>query len=163
MLEKSVSLHIRVAPEEVNLWHLPLRDRGLGAWIALALPLVAGLVIAWRFEQWWAGVIVAVIGYAACWRTWLPTQITLGSTGIKERCLGWERRISWTAIRSYEVRRHGLLLLPDDRLTRAAPLRGLYLHWGRHKAEVLAAVEYYLQTWAGSAPQSTHEMPRLQV
>lgn len=163
MLEKSVSLHIRVAPEEITLWHWPLRDRRLGAWIALAVPLIAGLFIAWRFDQWWAGVIVGLIGYATIWRTWLPVQITLGSTGIKERRLGFERRISWTAIQSYEVRRHGVLLFPDERLTRVAPLRGLYLHWGNHRAEVLEVVEYYLQAWAGSAPPSTHAMQRLSV
>ncbi|WP_425617668.1 hypothetical protein NA78x_001351 [Anatilimnocola sp. NA78] len=161
MREQSVSLHIRVAPEEVTLWHFPLRDRGLGAWLAMLVPLLAGLLVAWRFDQWWAGVLVGLVGYAAIWRNWLPVQISLGATGIKERCLGFERRIGWTAIRSYEVRRFGLLLLPDDRLTRVAPLRGLYLHWGRQKGEVLAVVEYYLQAWAGAAPPSTHIMQRL--
>lgn len=163
MLEKSVALHIRVAPEELTFWHWPLRDRGWGAWLALLAPIAAGLLVAWRFEQWWAGVLVGLVGFAALWRTWLPSQYTLGSTGIKERCLGFERRIGWTAIRSYEIRRHGVLLLPDDRLTPAAPLRGLYLHWGPHRNEVLAIVEYYLQAWAGSAPPSTQQMPRLTV
>lgn len=163
MLEKSVSLHIRVAPEEITLWQWPLRDRGLGAWLAMAAPLLAGLLIAWRFEQWWAGVPVGVIGYIALWRNWLPVQVTLNATGIQERCLGFERRINWTAIRSYEIRRHGVLLFPDERLTRVAPLRGLYLHWGRHREEVLEVVEYYLQAWAGSAPPSTHAMQRLVV
>jgi hypothetical protein len=162
MLEKSVSLHIRVAPEELTFWHLPLRERGLDAWLALAMPLLAGLVIAWRFE-WWAGVIVGLIAYAAIWRTWLPSQFTLGATGIKERCLGIERQIGWTAIRSYEIRRHGILLFPDERLTRVSPLRGLYLHWGPHKDEVLDIVEYYLQAWASAAPPSTQQMPRLTV
>lgn len=163
MLEKSVSLHIRVAPEELTFRHWPLRDRGLGAWLALIVPLAAGLVIAWRFEQWWAGVLVGLVGYAVSWRTWLPSQITFGSTGITERCLGLERRIGWTAIRSFEIRRHGILLYPDERLTRAAPLRGLYLHWGPHKEEVLDVVEYYLQAWANTAPPSTQQMPRLTV
>ena len=163
MLDKTGSLHIRVAPEELNFWHWPLRDRGLGAWLAMGVPLLAGLFIAWRFEQWWAGVIVGVIVYAVIWRNWLPTQVTMSATGIRERCLGFERRINWTAIRAYEVRRHGLLLLPDERLTRVAPLRGLYLHWGSHKDEVLEVVEYYLQAWAGSAPPSTHAMQRLVV
>jgi hypothetical protein len=161
MLDRSGSLHIRIAPEEVQLTVWPLRDRGLGAWVALVLPLVAGLLVAWRFEQWWAGVIVGLIGYAAVWRAWLPVQVTLGATGINERCLGWERKINWTAIRTYEVRRHGVLLYPDERLARVAPLRGLYLHWGSRKDDVLDVVEYYLQTWAGSAPPSTHAMPRL--
>lgn len=161
MREHSVSLHIRVAPEEVTLWHLPLRDRGLGAWVAMLVPLLTGLLIAWRFDQWWAGVLVGLVGYAALWRNWLPVQVSLGATGIKERCLGIERRIGWTAIRSYEIRRHGLLLFPDDRLTRVAPLRGLYLHWGNQKDEMLAVVEYYLQAWAGAAPPSTHVMTRL--
>lgn len=161
MLEKSVSLHIRVAPEELTYWHWPLRDRGLGAWLAMVVPLVAGVVVSWWFGKWWAGVAVGVVGYAVLWRTWLPCQLTFGSAGITERCLGMERRIVWTAIRSYEVRRHGILLYPDERLTRAAPLRGLYLHWGPHKDEVQAIVEYYLQTWASAAPPSTQQMPRL--
>jgi hypothetical protein len=163
MLDRSGSLHIRIAPEEVTLWVWPLRDRGRGAWIALALPLLAGVLVAWRFEQWWAGVMVGLVGYAAIWRTWLPVQVTLGPTGIRERCLGWERQINWTAIRTYEIRRHGVLLLPDERPARIAPLRGLYLHWGAHRSEVLDIVEYYLQAWAGSAPPSTHAMPRLTV
>lgn len=163
MLERSGSLHIRVAPEELTFWHWPLRDRGFGAWFAMVVPLVAGLLVAWRFDQWWAGVIVGVVGYAAIWRNWLPVQVTLSAPGIKERCLGFERRINWTAIRSYEVRRHGLLLLPDERLNRVAALRGLYLHWGSHKEDVLEVVEYYLQAWAGSAPPSTHAMQRLIV
>lgn len=160
MREPTGSLHIRVAPEEVQFWHFPLRDRGLGAWLAMLVPLAAGLLIHWRFEQWWFGVLVALVGYAALWRNWLPIHVSLSAAGIRERCLGIERRIGWTAIRAYEIRPYGLLLFPDDRLTRVAPLRGLYLHWGNRKAEVLAVVDYYLQAWAGSAPPSTHIMQR---
>ena len=163
MPERSGSLHIRIAPEEVNLRVWPLRSGGWGVWIAMLLPLAAGLLVAWRFEQWWAGVIVGLIGYASIWRTWLPVEVTLEATGIRERCLGWERKISWTAIRSYEVRPHGVMLYPDERLARIAALRGLYLHWGARRSEVLDVIEYYLQTWAGAAPPSTHAMPRLPV
>ena len=41
----------------------------------------------------------------------------------------------------------GVLLLPDETLVSAAPLRGLFLRFGPHRDAIGAHLEYYLRDW----------------
>lgn len=90
------------------------------------------------------------------WRTWLPVQYELNISGITQSVLGLERRIAWTAIRTHQVRDDGVLLLPDESATALSPLRGLYLHWGGRRDEVLAQLNYYLHAQHSEARTGSH-------
>ena len=68
----------------------------------------------------------------------------------------WKRRIPWSAIRTFEVRSDGALLVPDSVVTPLSPLRGLYLHWGDQREAVLASLEYYVHGWRTASRNSTH-------
>ena len=138
------SSRLREAPEEVTIDDWPLRDRPLGA--SIALTLAAGLT--W-LAVWATGVAVvgAVIGVAlllTLWRSWLPVRYRLGSGGIVQAALGLRRRIPWTAIRRYEPRSDGVLLLPDATGAGISPLRGLYLHCGGKREAVIAQLDHHL-------------------
>jgi len=138
------SSRIRQAPEEVTIDDWPLRDRPMGA--SLAVTLAAGL--AW-LAVWATGNVVvgAAIGVAlllTLWRTWLPMRYQLGSGGIVQTVLGWRRRIPWMAIRRYEPRSDGVLLFSDAAVVGFAPLRGLYLHCGGKREAVIAQLQHHL-------------------
>jgi hypothetical protein len=80
------------------------------------------------------------------WRTLLPVTFEIGVSGVTQVVVGRRRRISWPAIRGYEVRGNGVVLVPDAEITPLSPLRGLYIPWLDQRDRVLAAVEYYLQS-----------------
>jgi len=138
-----------VAPEEVSYWHWPLKDGGWGSWMTLAIVILTPLFVAWMAESLAMGAFTLVCLLASSWRTWLPIWVTIGPAGVDQTVLGRRRRIAWLAIRRYEMGPHGILLLPDAVVNQFSALRGIYLHWGRHRTQVLANFEYYLQTWTG--------------
>lgn len=154
------SLRIRVAPEELTIRDWPLLDRPTGSLAAIALASAVSCVVGWAAGEPRLAAVVAALLAVTLWRTWLPVWYTLGGSGITQHVLYWRRLISWTAIQRQELLSDGVLLVPDTVQTPLAPLRGLYLHWGRHRAEVLAHLEYYLQSW-NHAPRSTVTEPRL--
>jgi hypothetical protein len=59
--------------------------------------------------------------------------------------LGWRRQIAWSTIRHCDLRRDGVLLF-SAAAENAAPLGGLYLHWGDQRDAVLAHLDYH---WLG--------------
>ena len=156
-----LGLRIRVAPEEVEYWHWPLKDSGPSSWVTLAIVVVTPIAMGWLSESLAVCFLTLACLMLASWRTWLPIGVVVGASGVTQTVLGRRQRIPWTAIRHYEIGQHGVLMLPDEFRNQFSPLRGIYLHWGRHRAEVLANFEYYLQSWsAGRDPgnESTNLM-----
>ena len=150
-------LRIRVTPEEVTLVVWPLAQRPLGSLVAVGSAALASWLVAQASGAWWAGAAVAVGLAITLWRTWLPVRYTLASGGIVQSILGTRRRIPWSAIRLFEVRRSGALLLPDMQVTPLSPLRGLFLPWCGQQALLLANLDYYLGTWNGSAHETVRQ------
>jgi hypothetical protein len=141
------SLRIRVAPEELTLTDWPLRQRPVASLVALAAAGGAAWLAGWLSGSPIAGGVVAAALAIALWRTWIPVRYELGGGGIVQSVFGWQRRIAWIAIQHYELHEDGVLLLPDAAAAPLSPLRGLYLRWGQRRDEVLAHLEYYLQSW----------------
>ncbi len=154
---RNSSLQIRIAPEDVTLRDWPLVDRPAGSLAALGLAAAVSLLAGWTANSLLIGGLVALAMAAISWRTWLPVWYELSGSGVTQVVFRWRRRIAWTAIRRHEIRAGGVLLVPDRVLTPLSPLRGLLLHWGRHKSEVLAHLDYYLQSWNhGGSTGATH-------
>lgn len=150
-------LRIRVTPEEVTLVVWPLARRPLGSLFAIGLAALGSWLVARATGTWWTGAVVAVCLTITLWRTWLPVRYTLGSGGIVRSILGRRRRIPWSAIRLYEVRRTGVLLLPDVQVTPLSPLRGLFLPWCGQQALLLANLDYHLGNWNGAASETVRQ------
>jgi hypothetical protein len=141
------SIRVRpTSPEEVTISDWALRDRPLASSVAMTLAAGATWLAVWATNNWIIGVLVAVALALTLWRTWLPIQYELSASGITQRVLHLERRIPWTAVRAHEIKADGVLFLPDDTIAPASPLRGLYLHWGAHREQVLAQIHYHLPT-----------------
>jgi hypothetical protein len=149
------SLRIRVAPEEVTIRDWPLVDRPLASLAAIALAAGLSCLLGWAADSLLLSGAAAVLLAATLWRTWLPVWYTLSGSGISHRTLFRRRPIPWTAIHQQQIQSDGVLLVPDAELTPLSPLRGLYLHWGRHRAEVLAHLDYYTQCGFASAHPPT--------
>jgi hypothetical protein len=141
------SLRIRVAPEELVLVDWPLRQQPLGSAAALLLAISASSLAGWVTRSPLVGAAVAAVLLLTLWRKLLSVRYELGGGGIVQSVFGWRRRVPWTAILHYELDSRGVLLLPDAVATPLSPLRGLYLPWGDKRDEVLAHLDYYLQSW----------------
>jgi hypothetical protein len=141
------SLRIRIAPEEVTLRDWPLVDRPVGSLAAIGLAAGLSWLAGWAADSALLGCGLGAVLALTLWKTWLPARYELGGSGITQSVLGWRRRIPWLAIRRYEVRPRGVLLLPDAAVTPLSPLRGLYLHCGAQLSPVLAHLEYYVPSW----------------
>ncbi len=144
------SVRFRVVPPEVTIHDWAVRDRPLGSSVALTMTAGASWLAAWAMDNVLVGLVVAAALGLVAWRTWLPVRYDLSASGVTQSVFRWRRRIPWTAVVRHELRGGGVLLLADANVTPLSPLRGLYLHWGKHRADVLAHVEYYLQSWTAT-------------
>ncbi len=142
--QRDSAQRVRVAPEEVTLTVWPLVQQPLGSLVAAALGAGGSWLLAWSLARPWLGVLAAATLMALLWRTWLPVTYEIGVSGVTQIVLGRRRRIPWPAIRGYDVRGHGVLLVPDSQIAPLSPLRGLYLPWLDQREKVLASVEYHL-------------------
>ena len=95
---------IRVVPEEVTLATWPLRQEPMGSLVSLAIAGCVCWIVAWSSQRPWLGVLAGSVLALTLWRTWLPVTFEIGVAGVTQTVLGRRRRISWPAIRGYEVR-----------------------------------------------------------
>lgn len=137
---------IRVVPEEVTLVVWPVRQEPIGSLLALTIAGGVSWLVTYSTGRPWLGWAAAGVLAITLWRTLLPVTFEIGVSGVTQIIFGRRRRISWPAIRGYEVRGNGVLLVPDAEITPLSPLRGLYIPWLDQRDRVLAAVEYYLQS-----------------
>ncbi len=122
----------------------PLRDEPIGSSLALALAAGAGWLTVWATDSAAMGIaIVALLG-VTLWRTWLPVRYQLGSSGVVQSVLGWQRRLAWLEIARYELQHEGVILFCDAEGAPLAALSGVYIRWGEHQDKVQAILEFYL-------------------
>lgn len=123
-------------------------------WPAQAHPLVAAALSAGVVATGWLAAEVTARPYpgwlaaaallVAFWRFFLPVRYELNSDGIHRVVLGRRRRIPWQSIRSFRADAGGVLLLPFPDPCPLDALRGEYLPWNDHRAEILAFLHYYV-------------------
>lgn len=131
------------APIRWRSW--PVRDDAVRGLLVVAGLLIAAVLIGWLSGQAYLGLAALAALVVALWRFFLPVVFELGGDGVDQRFFGRRRRIPWQAIRRWEVRSAGVLLLPDEDRSAMASFRGLYLPWTTHRDEVLAHVRHYVE------------------
>ena len=115
---------------------------GLAVWIVVQSVLCAA-----------AAVAVILVGL---WRSLVPITYELGSFGITIDILGRVRRISWSAVGTWEVVRGGIVITPRPRPAPIDRLGGLFLPWEDRQQGVLASFRYYAPTLrSGDIPSTT--------
>ena len=141
-------LRISVAPEPltIHIWHL--RQRPVSSLLAICVAILASVFVGWWFEFWPLGGIIAVLLTITGWTILLPQRYELSNVGVRHVVLGRVRLIPWAAIRRYTIHATGVVLLPDDQVIGLSPLRGLFLPWSGKRQEILAHLEYHLQSSA---------------
>ncbi|HEX7448911.1 MAG TPA: hypothetical protein VF306_15260 [Pirellulales bacterium] len=133
----------RAAPPPL-MWRVwPLEEGGPTAWLLALLLGGAVLLAGWQTRSAIAALLAGAVAGIAAWRYFLPVYYEVNSHGVFQTVLGRRRRISWRSIGRIELCRDGVLIAPSDSLSPA--LRGIYLPWGVHRAELLASIDYYLQ------------------
>lgn len=128
-------------PLRWRVW--PVEEGPAATWLLTSAIAVIAVLVGWVMASAvWAVVACALLSVAA-WRFFIPVYFEISHQGIFQEALGRRARVAWRAVTAVEVCRDGLLFLPGDVFFAAA--RGFYLPWGRHRAEVLALVSYYLR------------------
>jgi len=136
-------------PPSIQWRSWPLAESFLAATMVLIGLLAAGAGIRWITAQTHLALLAVAVLVIALWRFFPPTSFELNPEGVNQWFFGRHRRIPWREIRGYEVCSTGVLLLPHADSCPADAYRGLYLPWGKHRREVLALVEHYLDRPSG--------------
>jgi hypothetical protein len=131
-------------PPPIRWRSWPVRDGGVRGLIVLIGLLIVAVVAGWLSGKAYMGLAALAALVVALWRFFLPVVFQLSREGVDQRLFGRQRCIPWHAIRRYEVRSAGVLLLPQEDRSAMAAFRGLYLPWTTHRDEVLAHVRHYL-------------------
>jgi hypothetical protein len=120
-----------------------MEEGGPAAWVLTTVMLLLAAMTGWVMSSaLWAVLACGLLALAA-WRYFVPVYFEIGPQGIFQEVFGRRQRISWRSIGHVERGRDGLVLAPGG--VACPALRGLYLPWGRHQADVLALVDYHLQ------------------
>lgn len=78
------------------------------------------------------------------WRLYLPVQFELSAGGITRTVLGRTRRVPWSSVGTVVRQDRGIVVLRDHEASPLALLRGVYIPYNNHQAEVLAICDFYL-------------------
>lgn len=133
----------RVPPPPLRWRNWPIEEGGPSAWLLSILLLGTTGMVGWQTSSTlWALVACGLIG-ASAWRYFVPVYYEVNAHGVFQEVLGRRQRIAWRTIGRAEVCRDGVLLAANVGLL--CTMRGLYLPWGHHRAEVMALVGYYLR------------------
>jgi len=146
-------------PEEVHLVNWPLRDDAVRAWLGLGAAVIVAVMAAVLAESRAMGLLSFSVLAAALWRLWLPVTFQVGQKGIVHKALGRRRRIPWSRIARYEIRRDGVLLLPVEDTSPLAVMRGLYIRWGPQRDQLLAWVRHYVVPQPHVPDSSVTQLP----
>jgi hypothetical protein len=120
-----------------------MEEGGPVAWLLTTVMLLLAALTGWVMASaLWAVIACGLLALAA-WRYFVPVYFEIGPQGVFQEVFGRRQRIPWRSIGYVETGRDGLLLAPGG--VACPTIRGLYLPWGRHRAEVLALVDYHLQ------------------
>lgn len=142
-VEQTTAPARRGPPPPLRWRSWPMEEGGPTAWVlTTAIASMAALVGWMMASAVWAVVAGALLAVAA-WRYFIPVYFEISHQGIFQEVFGHRTRIAWRSVTAVEVCREGLLFTPGDSCFPAT--RGFYLPWGRHRAETLALVSYYLQ------------------
>lgn len=148
--QPSVSRHQPLAPVRWRNWSPGAGGWRLWAWLGPALLAALATGASTGSPRW--GLVGAALVTAAMWRFFLPVEYELNGRGIARKVRGAQRHIPWEEIESAEPSAAGVWLVLRDGL--AGGRRGVFLPFGNRRAEVLAALERYLQ--GPASPDSEH-------
>lgn len=130
--------------KELSLVDWPLRDQPLrsAAWLLVIAAIALYAVIELGSVSF--AMTAAAVMLVCLWRVWIPVRYEFGPRGITQHVLGRSRRIGWRDIARCELRRRGVLLVPDDDSSPAGALRGWFIRYGREERRLRDLIELYL-------------------
>jgi len=116
----------------------------MGSSLAIALAAGAGWLTVWSTGSAVMGAIILSLLGVTLWRIWLPVRYQLGSSGVVQSVLGWQRRLAWQEIIRYELQHDGVILFRDSESAPLSAQGGLYVRWGKDREKVLPVLKFYL-------------------
>jgi hypothetical protein len=104
-----------------------ITDQKWNAAFLFGIALIVSLIV-WQYEGNLILELIALLFLlGTVWRILVPVHFELNSNGIVYHSLNRNRLIAWSDIRRYQIRRHGILLLPQTDRFFLEAFRGFYL------------------------------------
>jgi hypothetical protein len=104
-----------------------IADQKWNAALLFGTALVVGIIV-WQYGGNLILELTALLFLlGTIWRILVPVHFELNSNGIIYRSLNRNRFIAWGDVRSYQIRRNGILLLPQTDRFFLEAFRGFYL------------------------------------
>jgi hypothetical protein len=104
-----------------------IADQKWNAAFLLGVALAVGAIVWQNTDNLILESIALLFLLGTLWRILVPVHFELNSNGIVCRSLNRNRFIAWSDIRSYQIRRNGILLLPRTDHFFLEAFRGFYL------------------------------------
>lgn len=131
-------------PANLELVNWALRDNPAASMLMILIALSAISLVTIATNSLFVGLVATVAIAITMRRMFVPIRYNIGPRGIAQTVYRRKRRISWSSIRSCEVRGDGVFLCPDSEVTPITILRGQYIGWGESKDQLVALLRYYL-------------------
>ncbi len=123
----------------------PLAESRAKSLIAILTPPLAMLAIYLMMQSWlWAGLGFLLL-FSSEFPFFLRSSYTFDEQGITMKRGGVTIVRKWEQINSYYPDKNGVLLSPFAQPTWLENFRGIYLQFGRHREEVMQALDERLK------------------
>ncbi|MDR0522621.1 MAG: hypothetical protein LBH00_12340 [Planctomycetaceae bacterium] len=115
--------------------------------VAVLLLAESGfLLTVWNCDGWISVLSAFFLLSAVVWHVFVPVRFEINSSGIIRSVFGRKWFVSWKDIRAYQIRRNGLLLLPQKERFPLEPLNAFFLPVPK---DLMTAVLYRFRLLAG--------------
>jgi hypothetical protein len=122
----------------------PIRETGRRAWgLPVAILLLAALA-GWISDSWIWALSTAVLMGISVWRYFVPVRFEIQPRGLVWSFWGTGRRLSWLAVRRYELDDRNALLLTTSNPAPLDYLRAARIPLTQHREQIVSLLAHYL-------------------
>lgn len=124
----------------------PLRENWTRSILLLLFLLLLFLGIYWLFQSAFITLLSTIFVTSSLYRYFVPFRYELHEHELVVTAPFYRLTKSWDAFRSFYVDNNGVLLSPFAKPSRLENFRGVYVHLGANRSEVLDFITHKIPT-----------------
>jgi hypothetical protein len=133
-----------IAPAVLRWRNWPLAENARWSWLVPLGILAIGGMVAYLGNSLLLGTL-ALLGLAATmWRFFVPVRYEISPLGLQRSALGRMQRMSWRAVRAYQLRPTGVVLFQHPDPNTIDLLRSAFIPYPVDEDDVLCALREHL-------------------
>jgi hypothetical protein len=127
------------------VWRVHLAAQHPGKAAGAVFAILATVALAhFAFRSWVLCVAAALLLTGAVGEFLFPIRYQADASGVRAKWLAGGAAIAWPRVRRCYSDAEGVTLSPFSQPSRLERWRGVYLRFGEHKQEVLAAIDRFV-------------------